>query len=691
MLCIIFANNLLAEDSIDDRHRFGLFFNYKMNDHVSNFQKFEGVPNCCPKFEKGTGTGYSIGLSWELPLPYYLRLGLKGGYSILDGSLTSLEATKVRVDSSAVDGQFEHVINAKISDFGIEPFISFNPFGGFEVFFGGHAGFLNKMTFEQYERITKPENRGVFIETNKRIRNQRAGEVPNAKEIYGSLFAGMNYHFPLNRDNSVFLAPEISYMVGQTDFVKDLKWTVNSMQFGLALKYSPKIESVPKQIFERKEINIRIDTTELLSDAYAQRYVAIGKELNLESRKIRGDTVITISSIHRTDTLFIPPKPQMNITVNTPLIYMQTQYVSQAFPILPVVFFGKDSSDIHPFYNKINKPSDFEIDDLAISPVSYHKNVLNIIGKRMQKFPNSKLSLKGNSDSTTEKGNCYLAKHRAESIQNYLVSEWGIRKDRITINSSARNCYPSEPTMTKNDSGYAENRRVELISEDDQLWAPVVQERYLEANRISPSNLKLTPDGTFLKNISSSSIVARQGSKVFVSKLFQGAPSAVNEILTTEKIANLNSGEPVTIELRATDFEGQVYTAETKISIKKDTSNTEIQRLSLILFGVSSVSIPERAKGRLKEFVRSANQGMKATVYGYSDILGTFGNNLALSERRAQNTSKFIRDVAPNLDIMEVRGIGSTEMPPGIYSYATPAERFLTRTVYIELQKKWKK
>lgn len=679
-----------AQDSTNDTQRYGLFFNYRVNSHIANFKQLPGIANCCPQFSEGSGKGFSIGASWELPLPNGFFIGLKAGYGVLSGTLTSFEPTIVRVDSLPVSGEFEHIINAYISEILIEPYFSYNVFGGLELFAGGHAGILAGMSFDQEERITKPTDRGVFLDTKTRVRNRVSGDIPDAKSVYSSIFGGVNYSLPLNKNKSLFLVPEISYMLGMSDLVKNLEWKIQAFQMGLSVKYRPEKKIEVKRSFERKQQIIKIDTAQAITDASSKRFFRNGIEKSLEFRDHIGDTVVTTLRITRTDTLFIPIRPKVEIKSSTPLIYMSTQYVSQTFPILPSVFFGKDSTEISSFYDRPENISIFDVNKLVINPVVYHKNILNIIGLRMKNFPESKITLYGYADSSSEKSSCNLARSRSESIRRFLVSVWGVDSSRIEFGKSSKNCVPPEPTMSKNDSGYADNRRVEIQTDDEHLLAPISQERYLEATKFSPQVLKLTPEAIYPNNISTSSITASQGNNVLIRKTFNGKPEEIEEKLTSEKIANFNSGEPINIEVIATDFEGNNISSKTAITIRKDTSDVEIQRLSLILFGVSSDIIPDKAKPSLKEFVRSANHGMKATVYGYSDILGIYANNLALSERRAVNTARFIHEIDPKLEIIETKGIGSDQMPPGIYSFSTPAERFLTRTVYIELQKKWK-
>jgi hypothetical protein len=44
----------------------------------------------------------------------------------------------------------------------------------------------------------------------------------------------------------------------------------------------------------------------------------------------------------------------------------------------------------------------------------------------------------------------------------------------------------------------------------------------------------------------------------------------------------------------------------------------------------------------------------------------------------------------PNSNIVQIEGVGSSKLPPGIPSHELPESRFLSRTVQIEIIRSWK-
>ena len=681
---------LEASDSAMSRVRYGAFFNFRLNNHYSNFTKLPDIPNCCPEFKGGNGTGFSLGLLWELPLPYRLHLGLKGGYSVFDADLKSNEPVLVKIDNYLVNGLFEHVIESRLSDVFAEPYITYNLFRGLEIYGGLHLGYYMTKELKQYEHIVSPADRGVFQDTKTRYRNEYNGDIPDAVNMYQGYQFGLNYHLPLNKESSFFLVPDLSYIYGTTNIVKELEWKANTLQFGLALKYSPKPSAKEIKIYEKQIIKENTDTITFVSADVLQKSIFRGVENSRETRKQNGDTVYILINKSRTDTLKLPPVPTVSISANTPLIYFKTQYVSQVFPLLPVVFFAHNSSEIAAEYKMSGENTSFSEEDLPPSPLLLHKNILNIIGQRLNLHPDANIALTAYSDEKSEGGNCTLAIDRAKAVRKFLKENWGIDENRIPIIASEKNCSPPEPTYTDNDSGYAENRRLDIHGDNELIMAPIVKKKFLELKNISPGELKINPAVTNEKSIASWNLIGKQGDKILFTQSGTGAPTMYQRSISESDMNVFDQNETLSLELIIRDYENREYSAKTSIKIVKDTSDVEIQRLSLILFGVNSGELSDASKTALKSFMKSSKDYKKVNIKGYSDILGTAAFNKQLSEKRALNTANLIKDIVPDVKMEETKGYGNEELPPGIESYNSPAERFLTRTVYIELEKRIK-
>ena len=153
----------------------------------------------------------------------------------------------------------------------------------------------------------------------------------------------------------------------------------------------------------------------------------------------------------------------------------------------------KKSTNIPSKYKLLDKQdiSKFEIDSLYnSSTLDIYYNILNIIGKRLLKYPEAKLNMTeciGASDLNQDKNN---TGKWAESLKLYLANIWGINNNRIKI--ITRNL-PEKPSTPLNEpEKIEENRRVELSSTDYRIFEPILIENIERKSNIPVLRFKLT-------------------------------------------------------------------------------------------------------------------------------------------------------------------------------------------------------
>jgi outer membrane protein OmpA-like peptidoglycan-associated protein len=643
------------------------------------------VPNCCPQFETGEGSGYSFGLNYQFPLPFRLSAGLGLGYYVWNADLIAYETKPVRIDNRIEQASIKHTLESELSDIGFTPYLSYNITGGLNIFAGGHIGYIVLSQFRQYETLVEPEQ-GFFHDTGTRIRNDTSGNIPEIETVYSSLFFGVQYDIRLGAKSHWLISPTLTYNWGRSNIIKNYDWRANALMFGLQLKYSPPVIKQTEEIYKEAH---KIDTLTFLSEDYLRDTVITGRESIKEISEKNNNQIIHKKLIFRTDTLFKRPKPRLAININVPVIKLEGQFVTQAFPLIPVVFFNKNEADLSAYYHLLRETDAFSIDKLHINPVEYQKNLLNIVGYRMQKYADAKLYITGYCDSISEGMNYPLAEKRSKAIFDYLKKTWKIKPSRLIIRMPSQ-CSPPDPTETRNDSGYADNRRAELSSDNDELLAPIKNKKYIEPRTINPPVMIFDPAGSTEKGIARWALIVRKGDDTLSQRSGDGYPGLLRDTLKTKDFAKLFSNEPLTIEFSMVDYEGQIGTLRKEIPVIADTAEYELQRLSLILFKVGDEKLTEKAKKDIREFLKEINSKSIIRIHGYTDPLGTERLNKELSKKRAETTAKFIKRLLPKADIEQVKGLASEKFPPGIDSYGTPMHRFLSRTVFIEILKKIK-
>jgi hypothetical protein len=237
MLVILFVSSQARSQSLFSPHNInhgvGIYGNFTINSHSSNFQNLPGVPNCCEQFSTATGNGLSVGAFYELPLDPYLSLQFKFGLFNLSAKYTVEEYEPLSTDEIAT---IDHVIDADINTVGFDIlakyslFGSLNAYGGFNI---SHPAFAD---FRQVENLTKPTY-GTF-KNGTRKRNQVSGEIENVSPLQFSLVFGISFDIQVTRDKSYILSPEFYYVHGLTNLVDNGdKWKINSLRFGLSFKY----------------------------------------------------------------------------------------------------------------------------------------------------------------------------------------------------------------------------------------------------------------------------------------------------------------------------------------------------------------------------------------------------------------------------------------------------------------------
>lgn len=557
------------------------------------------------------------------------------------------------------------------------------------------------------ETIIKPKGVGTFIDslgndTGLRTRNKFNGDIPNAISFQMFASGGISYEVPLNKSNSLRAVPEIQYYFPITELVENTKWKVNSLRLGLAFKYVP-IPKPPKpRLFERK---YEIDTIQIPSDLIAQVTYRKGTEKTSQDKFEDDEKIIEYEIISRTDTVLTPITYKLagkitavgvdNFGQEKPKHKFEVEeYVSNRLdPLLNYIFFEDNSSQLPARYKRLtpNEVKDFEIEKLFYdSTLQIYYNILNIVGKRMILNPTAKITLIGcNSDQGAEKGNIELSRKRAEEVKNYLTNVWGISSDRITIQT--RNLPQKASTPTNEPDKIAENRRVEIISDNEKITEPIFIEKI--DRTANPPIVRFKLEAEAEAGLKEWKVVANQNNDKINKFEYQKEGQIEQQIdweLAQYQKLTPKYPEPILAELQLEDKKGNKHTAKTQtepievISIQQKRKNRvgdyEVEKFSLILFDFDKATI-EAQNIKIVDFIKSRTKPeSELEIIGYTDRTGSPEYNKRLSQRRADAT----RDALGRRDAKST-GIGQKRL---LYNNDLPEGRFYCRTVEIIVKTK---
>lgn len=500
---------------------------------------------------------------------------------------------------------------------------------------------LFSKSYENTETITSPQ--GVnFPNTNSNSNTVEEGEFD---ETISSESINLTLGAEFSIFKNVWISPEFTYRHELSQALEKYDWDMELLRFGVNL--SVDINKQEKQEIPSEEIQDTLPTTPIVEDKKAE-YNNLGG--------------------------FVFNEIDFNETI-----------VTQTYPILPYVFFDSASSDIRNIYKIDN--SNFDEKQLDNNTMDIYYNVVNVIANRMKKYPNSSIKLIGNTDGlelSSNQDRLNLAKQRAISLSKIFQS-FGIESNRLVI--EVRDV-PKLPTSDKYIEGLQENRRVDIETNNLELLEPVLHSDFLEFSL----NKKLF-FMTQLKDIEDIESVSFNLSHFSNKIYFESVNNINNKIIyhkVNEDILNNisdlieNGVKEITANIRINYKDGEVESKQFLIPISKEKSSFEVGRLNLIIFDFDKSTISESNKNMIKEFIASSiYDNSNTTITGSTDLLGEKEYNKTLSLERAKEVANYIKQVNPNYNINEIRGLGAEKI---LFDNNTPEGRFYCRTVLVEVK-----
>lgn len=651
------------------------------------------APTCCGGYSTAQGIGPALSIFLRQELGKALRLTLRGTYASYDATFSVDQAIFV---TNATEGVTRHTLDTRLGWVGGELLFDWRITSPLRLMFGGSAGFMSPATFSQKETLIVPGT-GTF-ENGRRTRNEVSNvELEGMRSPILGAVVGLGFDIPMTDNHSVVLTPEVLYTMGLNDLHTDLPWKANLLRVGASLAFSLNAPEPPMPVDRKRESFIDSLIVDVNPDAQERRADGI-ERITIDT--VVGEDLVTITErLYRTDTLFRPLPPEINAAIAARAVYpdgsqksefvinVSTQFITEALPILPVVFFESQAISLSFRYHQVASSAEFKLSDVAPRTTAVHRDILNILGERMTAMPEASIRLRGTADPTTEGGDCDLARNRAQAVKNYLVRVWNISESRITIESGSATCAPERPTRQQSESGYSENRRVEIIPSDVRLLGSVAKRRFNEARTIDPPKITFDPLGTSQRYVTDWSLQATSGATVLFSQSGKGVPTEITQPLTTIVADAMQHATPINVSLRVGGIRNATASAVTTIPVRKDTVSTELERLTLTLFDIASDQITPIAQQQISTFLENLPAGSTVIVRGFADMLGNAEFNKKLSQKRADAVCGMIRANVKKRVELQCNEIRTDRFPPGIDSYETPEERFLSRTVQIEVKR----
>ncbi|MFA5297662.1 MAG: OmpA family protein, partial [Lutibacter sp.] len=422
---------------------------------------------------------------------------------------------------------------------------------------------------------------------------------------------------------------------------------------------------------------------------------------------IRAGVVLKIGSGHQILPVEVVAKlPEVTFMVTSPENVPGELMISETFPLRNYIYFDEGSTSISDRYVLLSKDQvkDFKEDQVEVftpktelagrskREMTVYYNILNILGDRMGKNPNSTITLVGSSENGSAEG-----KLMAESVKKYLVDVFAINTTRIVIEGR------DKPKVAGLKPGGT--REVALLLDGDRRVS-------VESN--SPALLmefQSGPDAP-LKPVQ---MVGVQDAPIssYVTFKVDGADEAFSswQMEITDKDGVVQNFGPYTekevsipgktilgtnpegdykVKMIGTNKTGGIVTKESTTHIVAWTPSKieEGMRFSIIYEFDDANAISMYNKYLSEVVAPKIPANAKVIIHGHTDIIGETDYNQKLSMARANDVKTTLQNSISKLGTtgvrFEVDGLGENENAAP-FGNRLPEERAYNRTVIIDI------
>lgn len=596
----------------------------------------------CGSLPEGSGAGWDVGGIMDLPFSDLITFHGRLGIMRETGSMRHVgDPFPIRnAAGDVVDGQVDQLIEFKST--GIEAGLT----GSMQLIAGLHGelglGAWFRLFTEQfhYQEAVNPSE--LLLNDNTRKMELTRGTLFESNPVVPLALMGVRYDMPIGEAS--YLSPELRLSYPLISWTPEGSWRSLRVSFGGAVRFG--FPGAPH------------------------------------------DPVI----VQVPDTLPPPPPVLVPDVVTAPEVVMVqiTEYDSTDWvPVLNRVFFDEGSSVIPGRYAELDLPGtfDFSPSDLTGPTIDVYHNMLNIIGRRMQTYPDAELAVTGYRNGTETDPE--LGMERARAVKDYLTNVWDVLADRIVTNGEG---LPPKPVLERSAAGREENSMAELVPTNPNVIRPV-QRNYI----LRVAN---PPGVTFYPRIIAEAGLRAWQLEVFgeegLWKRFSGGeelPDSIHWDWRSDSGALPSLPLTLAYRLSATDTTGQTrHTDRTSIQVRMSTikeklehreQDTLIESYSLLLFEYDSPKISDADRSLIRAIASRVKSSTSVRFTGYTDSLGDARRNRELGRQRAENAAEIFRSYAPeDVDITINPDGGERERFP----YDTPEGRSYDRTVVIEVR-----
>lgn len=595
----------------------------------------------CGRLTEGSGRGFHVGLLFESVAflgPFAMEVDL--GIARLSGTLRHRgDPFPVRSDADAVvNGRVDELLDYSTTGLDLTA-VLLVPISRTFTGLVGAGGWFRLHTEETHREVAvEPEE--LLLSTGQREMEVNAGTLLTYNPLLPHAVVGLRYDLPIGGGS--FLSPQGRLSYSFWDHVDEGSWRSFTFSLGAALRFG-----LPEK---------------------AQDQIVLPPQEEI-------------------------PLPVLIADLRTAPAVVEVQITeydsSEGLPLLNRVFFDHESGTIPERYNLVDLAGsvDFTTASLDGPPLDVYHDLLNIVGFRMQRLPDARLTITGHRNGRENVEGLDLA--RATAVRDYLLEVWDILPERIEVRAGG---YPPRPTLERSDEGFAENAMATLVPSDLNLMLPLIR-RYV--HRIAtPPSVTFYPKAISEPGVRSWMIEIDGDDGLWRRIEGEGElPDSVRWDWRSDSGALPSLPIELRYRLMVVDSIGQsASTPLTPIAVSLTTlqeklerrdQDTIIESYSLLLFDYNSTEVSGADRALIRAIAGRVSAGAVVRFTGYTDSLGDESINHDLATRRAAEAATIFRAHAPDEVSILISPLGGEreEFPNG-----TPEGRAYNRTVLIEVR-----
>lgn len=505
-------------------------------------------------------------LGADLPLGDGLRFGARASYTASQHRHAALERAPIAAEGgSVVTATMRHDLQGTFRMLGIEPYVRYDPTSWLAITAG--LPVMSVVTSRYAQALSFVDPPGVRFLDGSVEQITARGDVPNLRTVFPMISLSAEGMIPASVSGSIMLVPRLSFARSLQSFTRDGAFNAQVLTASIGLRYRfpstvPETSSEPPPaqplavprpanpvpLAVRIERDTFVELTRGLSEAATYLVGTVVDTIDVQS----GDTTVRAERRRETYRMALPKPPSVlraalqlqfvddagAVTDNARLSAVRIE-ARRIISFLPAVVFDGDSEELPQRYRQLSAQDAKSWKESSLAGATsphWQYHVLNIIGSRMRKSRSSRCTLVGHA--TAERR--LLTERRVDQVREYLISRFGITKDRLDVD-------------VRIDAGGTSALNTVLIMEAGRdLLMPVEYSTTFIETRLP--RLHLIPDVISEAGLTSWTIDATQGETRVRSFADKGSvPATITWDMNDDIGADAAFRQPVLLTLRVTD------------------------------------------------------------------------------------------------------------------------------------------